>query len=567
MTQQLVRQIRRLLPFLWPSALVTALYLRFANIGFNPSDEGTLQAQTWKILHGEVPHRDFIFARPLASAVLHTVDFALPLPLVLSERLVGIIVYVGYSFLFARLIFDKPVRQWTVTLSLGAIICVALNIHTVLLTTWYTTDGLLFSAAGMVVLTSKAAGARHRDLIGLMLLGLAPLMKQSFFLAPILGVLAVSLRSSRTERRRALTFGLIAVLIPSCIYVAIVSGFGGLEPMVHQITHATPVFGRSFILVFTLPAVRGNFVALFLFGAALLAFTVKKQRSLLDLPVRLGFTALLLVVPLTSRFSLGGVWAFFLWWMAVLVVAREFLNTGRLDWVGVFVIAAGWMASLSLGYAGPHLASGACFLYALHRTWSGFPSPPVLSPESWRALGLTASVIAAIITCSVFVGAREAHPQEDVSRSELTAHLNLVSPEFGSVVTNPVTFQYLSEMSRCIRSYPARWVAVLPDNAAIYPIFRVRNPFPLDWMFPEEVSGYETRMLMTAKKLDKEGGYLVLFQTFSALDLPRMSAIFPATTSSIPFFYGSDLGRRILDQLHGVRVACGSFVGEYNPSS
>jgi hypothetical protein len=48
----------------------------------------------------------------MGSAFLHTLDFIIPLPLFEASRLTGLSVIVGYSYLFARFTYAKPLLQW-----------------------------------------------------------------------------------------------------------------------------------------------------------------------------------------------------------------------------------------------------------------------------------------------------------------------------------------------------------------------------------------------------------------------------------------------------------------------
>ena len=52
--------------------------------GFNPSDDGVILAQSYRLLQGQIPHLDFISIRPVGSAVLHSLHFISPLPLEVS---------------------------------------------------------------------------------------------------------------------------------------------------------------------------------------------------------------------------------------------------------------------------------------------------------------------------------------------------------------------------------------------------------------------------------------------------------------------------------------------------
>src|SRR5688500_14762311 len=47
-----------------------ACHVGYSWIGFNPTDDGWLPAVARRLVEGEVPHRDFIFVRPVLSALL-----------------------------------------------------------------------------------------------------------------------------------------------------------------------------------------------------------------------------------------------------------------------------------------------------------------------------------------------------------------------------------------------------------------------------------------------------------------------------------------------------------------
>lgn len=51
--------------------LASVAHLLFSPLGFNPTDDGFVLAMSRRLLEGEVPHRDFISIRPVASAVFH----------------------------------------------------------------------------------------------------------------------------------------------------------------------------------------------------------------------------------------------------------------------------------------------------------------------------------------------------------------------------------------------------------------------------------------------------------------------------------------------------------------
>jgi hypothetical protein len=105
---------------------------------------------------------------------------------------------------------------------------------------------------------------------------------------------------------------------------------------------------------------------------------------------------------------------------------------------------------------------------------------------------------------------------------------------------------------------------VLPDNPGIYAILALDNPFPMDWLFPQDLAGSEDRIIASAKGLSRRGDYLVLFQTFSAFELPSMQAL-PTAPIGPAYAHGTDLGERILETLEGEKIVCGPFTGVYAP--
>jgi hypothetical protein len=218
------------------------------------------------------------------------------------------------------------------------------------------------------------------------------------------------------------------------------------------------------------------------------------------------------------------------------------------------------MSSLSYGYPYPNLVAGTLALFVLHRTWAGY-QVPIRFP-----LGAVATAVVFVVTASVFGLARTSDVYRDRPAPQLTAGLSGVSPDFGSIRTNPQTAEYLTEMSRCIKQHPARFVAVLPENAAIYAALSLNNPFPIDWIWSEDIHGSEARILATTDRLNREGDYLVLFQTIGEPAVVNGPSLPAATLDSSPL-PSTDLPAEIYSRLHGTRSTCGTFLVVYSPPS
>src|SRR4051794_12384462 len=178
--------LRYLWAFAWPIALIVFLYERTAWLGFNVLDEGLIASYSQRLLDGEVPHLDFISPRPIGSSILHLPDLLLPMPQYIGGRLIGITTVVAYSVLIAWLIYGRPPSQWGVVRAAGAAASALVNLHTFLETPWYTFDGLLLSAAAILML--ERALARNSVRLGagaFLAAGLAVTTKQSFAPVPI----------------------------------------------------------------------------------------------------------------------------------------------------------------------------------------------------------------------------------------------------------------------------------------------------------------------------------------------------------------------------------------------
>ena len=566
---------------MWPIGLVVLLFIVVGRLGFQPTDDGNLLAQTYRLLHGQAPHRDVIFARPMGSAFLHVLDFGVPLPLFEAARLIGIAEIVAYSLLFAWLILEASSANWRLAAALAAAASALVNMHTFPLIGWYTTDGILLVASGFVALSTGERNERtYLRWIGLLLLGAAPLAKQSFFLAPVLGLAFVlwedrSLDAGRRIRRVAAAAALLAT--PAAAYGAMLVARGALRDFVDQVAGATTVWGGSFARAFGNGAARGRLFLLL--GAVAAAFLtvwlVERARrrgrgastgfALLDLAIRMALSGAVVWFIASSHLAYRATWGLALIWAALLVVLLRAAVERTLDRAGVLVVAVGWMTSLSWGYEVPNLVAGTAAFYLLARAWRGARIPD-LDARRRRALyaaGLVTALAASAIVGATFMQARYRHPYGDRPAAELTAMLANVSPDFGRIRTNRNTASYLSRLASCVRSHPARWTAVLPDNPGIYPALRLRNPFPIDWMYYAETTGHEERIVQSARRLDGDGHYLVLFETFRLTALQETAPL-PLATISTPI-YGGRLMREIRGALHGTPFACGYFVGDYLP--
>jgi hypothetical protein len=569
----------------WPAALTIWIFAAVGALGFSPLDEGYVLSQSYRLLAGRVPHVDLISPRPLGSALVHTINFPIPLPLFTTERLMATAEIVAYSMLFARLVFQKPVRDWSFLQVVGAATSALLNIHTFPLMSWYTIDGLLAMALGLNLLSGGLRWGRSwSKYSGLLFLGIAPVMKQSFFLVPLFGLIALVWSSRGSPKRRIardflLTGSVLAT--PAAAYFGFILARGAIMETVTQMTSGRRPLGLRLVTDFANDEARnGLFVALIIIlGASILVGILARIKPsegrdqgwmLLDLPevalIALAVAAVF-AVSINEGMTYGGYWGLSLVWIAAGYLAVQAIVRGRPRPIGIVLVLTAWMAMISWGYAVPNLIAGSLALFVVNELFKQ-SSLSILGRRTTTAALIPLGLTAGLVVTSVFVAARELNPYLDRPKPELTFRLSEVSQEFGGIRTNEVTGDYLRDIKKCLGEYPARQQAVLPENAAIYPLFRLSNPLPIDWLFPDDTINSTKLIERALTRLDEKGDFLILFQTASNYEIPaRHSEVPRADIDTIPFRTPYPYADPILRALKGDRIFCESFVGIYRPAS
>lgn len=568
---------------LWPAGLVIVVFFAVGLYGFNPTDEGLIQAQALRILHGAIPHLDIVSPRPLGSPLLHTVDVLLPTPLVATSRLLALVEFMGYSLLLGTLTFRRNPLRWTPVQCIGVAAAFLVNLHVFPLMPWHTVDGLLLSSAGLVAL-SRGLSRDRRTWIdaGMLSLGFAAITKQSFFVAPFLGLawVAIATATGQQERRarrigRAAFFG----ALPGALYCLVVLLAGGGGEALLQLTAGESVLGEPILTAFAGRAdARALLIGLALLSVALASITLfdhlERTSSagrgrvlawVASTGARLAVTALVVHVALRGELGYGGTWGMHLLWFLLVVIVWEGLANRRADGRALLVAALGWMAMLSWGYAVPNLAAGSIALVIVHRAWKDATRPDWLDGRVVQPAVGCLSAVVLVVTGLTLHDARRDHPYRDLPAAALTADLGRVDPAFSGIRTNPVTARYLQQAKDCIARYPAKRVAILPDNPILYAAFDLDNPFPSDWMFDPELVAPDSVYFDVASKLSRERDFLVLFQTVLAGSL-TYQALPENVDPNAPVSAYGPLVPELRDRLRGRRIHCGSFTGVYAPA-
>jgi hypothetical protein len=439
--------------------LVTPLagHVLLSPYGFNPTDDGFFGAISRRLLSGEVPHRDFISLRPVLTPLLHAPEVWLG-----GER----------TFLVSRLVvwfelaatawcWVRLAQRWTGSTERGpvqvalALVVLMLNHGITNHTTWPTTDGILLASAAFLCLSHDGSGAVR---LGYLLLGLAPLCKQSF--APLLPITVVALGHGRRVG------GWAWALVPAFVYAGAMALAGGVGPLVEQVFARRDIVERGIVAYTSVVPLSSGIAcgvlgpwsgALLPLGVITFASTGLANGGFLDTP------------------------AFLLFWAAFGATLASGLTGGasRPAWrLGALALGTAWCASLSGGYNTPARAAGILALGLLVSSWPQQRSSDAPTASNAYRIGL---LVTLLIVASCYGSGRTRHLYRERPRGELTERLDGVFPGAHGLHTNARTAAVLTDLRAAIDRAPDRLFAILPDFAGYWVAASQHNPLLIDW--------------------------------------------------------------------------------------
>lgn len=477
-----------------------AMFLLMRDHAFHPTDDGFVLAYSWRVLHGEVPYRDFVFERTPLTPYLHTVWLMLPDGWQISAGRLAYYLEMAASALMPTVwAASRGLRANHLTLAVaGATFLIALNNFPPM--PWMTVDAVLFASAGATALLVWRDGRRPRWLaFGVALFSLAVLARQSF--APLLGVAVacgVVEGVARRDRRTlvaaimpaaALTLAFVGWLLATDAFAQFV--FQLSQPTQMRPTTTNPWTGDVVavaVLPYALALTPGLLV---LIGAVALAVarrdeSIPASRSLPALALGLVAVATLLM-PNDSPAS-----GFVLFYGVAACALAEVFRRARglsapvpLSAYGL-VLLVGWCSSLSFAYQTPILAMGM--------------AAAVIAPVLPTTLGRTESGLAvltlfAVALVAIFVNVEK--PYRDLPREQETADLGEIYPRLGHLYTNPANAERhreLRELSERLAISSHRDFVVLTAFPLAHYLSGTRNPLSVDWVEPQEYLNNDDRL-------------------------------------------------------------------------
>jgi hypothetical protein len=473
----------------------TLLHFTYSRFGYTPTDDGFIFAYSRRVLAGQIPHRDFIFIRPVGSALLHA-----PFVLLAGDRLFLASRWfvwmqfgaIAWSWIRAARRLGAPLGFFEA--SCVAAIAIALSAHTFPMMAWYTIDGIFLASIGFALSLEERERTR---LIGYALVGASALCKQNFAVMPI----AVLLLGKERLNFKAW----IATASPGVLYALIVAAFGGLRDMIHQLT-ALGGFHAVGIDVYATSE-------LFPWGIGLGWVAISVGRDARFSLVRsIGTACVAIFIAWSAKHLSEGLYvtscAFFLFGCALGATFHHGFAVRRSDFahLGFLACLLAWCTSISIGYNSPALAAGPLFI----AYWT-----PLSANQAWWARVLALMLVASQLRAG-FEKARTQAIYRQPSVAMLDTNLDGVLPGGKGILTNTTTARFIADVPNAIALAQGRPYAIIPDFPGWWARATQRNPLLVDWVYQQELPSEELVQRVIADMESKRGRIVVLSQNFAA---------------------------------------------------
>jgi len=537
-------------------ALPVYYFVAFARYGFTERDDGFVLALSWRVLLGEVPHRDFIYVRPPMPAYFHALILAL-LPRsieIIGDRFLNYVIMAAANyFFFAGLSRWVPLQRFHLNVWVMSAIGFIYSMHNFPPMAWTTTDGIFFCALAFYLLTR---GPEPRWLFFSMLAVIAGLLcKQSFVVMPPLAVLLIW--QLYGWRRAAAAVGYAAAI--SLVLAAYAHSIGMLKPFLAQTTNTVgrgnvfvyaglfPYFERAQyfyplvgFLVMRFLAIRrpkwgtplyGAFTVLVgcgLFWETIMNFTpltdaihrfkvvwaetFAKQDASIWRAVREAWAA----AYTTLRSS--GVWTDGHWYNIPYHAVRSLVWVGSiftlLMWeprrvpaslLPIYGIALAWSCSATNGYPTPALYSGPL-------AFAVFQAGANVLERRWGKIAMHAMLWGGLLTYSF----ANCFPYQSAPIWMCKKPMGQLFPKASFIYADDKEYDVYRELKELVAQYGTNF-KTLPNVPLSNYLTDTRSPCLLDWVSDYELPGVEWQPV--AQHLDRSGAVVFLRKNLMEAEL------------------------------------------------
>lgn len=368
---------RLLFPSLYTASLFVFAFL-FAPLGFNPTDDGVVLAQTARFWSGQIPFLDFVSIRPFGSVFLHWPALMFGEYRLLASRFITVFEIGFYSYAFLSFTVNRMrIELSELVFWLLAGISFALNLHSFPFIAWTSIDAIFLVSVG-VFLRNKLSSDSWWSLLAYATISMAALCRQTFL--PV-GLLSIWYFQDHKNWKAYL-----GVLLPYLLFGMYLFGQGVVETAIYQMS----VSGVSVKFVLkVLLQYKGAYLGLLLGASFVLAWQWQKHRnwiwmSRLMLGLCFGLAIAIMVLLLRSnsyRYLPTAVWISII---PMIGSEMRFHRLSRHYAIGIFVLFITGLTAISIGYPSPALIMAWPWLVLVFWVMKRFT--PLLSLH-WFALG------------------------------------------------------------------------------------------------------------------------------------------------------------------------------------
>jgi hypothetical protein len=471
--------------------------------GLNPTDDGVVLAQSWRIIQGEIPHIDFISIRPIGSGVLHSIHFLSPFPVETTARYFVLFQFFIIAFSWVQFFRLKSNFKHNLPISYQlSILLIAwmFGTYNFNLFSWTTIDAIFWTSLGLYF-SERSFHIRRSWLMlsfGIFAFSMAALSRQTFFLVFILGMVWIAWRIYQNKQYKTGIIALFIGLIPFFAYAIMIAVNDAGKAFILQMSGRTDFYDtaiNTFWLRFKSSEilwVNLGIIAISLFGGIAKTVSHKVRAFFAALPsMRMIFileTGLILYFFYRSISYFAGnqgenyllpflaFWILFDMLLLNISIQENKLKNCLPAWAALFVA---WVSAISYGCNTPVFAFG-ILTTAIIWLYLKKYQDALLLKQNW--LRILFPALALIITIIAVKSQFEVN-YRDLGKSQHTHNLSDIHPAYGNISTNENTFSYFQEIDSLIQVFETnneRFVFI-PDNAIIYPLYRIKNPLPLDW--------------------------------------------------------------------------------------
>jgi hypothetical protein len=485
------------------------------NEGFNPTDEGVVLAQSWRIINGEVPHKDFVSIRPAGSGYLHSIALIIQGDAVVNARWIVIFQFFTIALVISLTLYkllSKQYQKFSIVVFIAMLLSVfTLSILNYNLYSWTTIDAVFWSVLAIPFILNEKGKASQ--IAGLIFLSIAALSRQTFVLVAAAGFLHVFY-----EYRKSIAKGSLIVLagaLPFILYFLMLAAHGAIGDFISQMTGRTE-FLQTGILQFVKKFIFGLSTPLNIICLILTILLYARRKSgLREIFIAKGYH--LMIVAFYIIFAFAHTVKYFfaqsqdittlpfeLFYMLIFLEIYHFVmnpKSKKLRILIAFIILISWISAISLGDNTPVFASGILFAGIL-----GLAADILLSKKTKFDNIFTNKIIFSVFSLAIVVSgfiSQQKFNYRDNSSKMLTGGLNYASDEFGMIKTNPAVIAYYSDLKDIYDTLPKAQnnTIVFPHNAMFYPVMKSKNPMSIDWLIPNEYPGNKDRVKSDLEKL------------------------------------------------------------------